>query len=120
MEQAVSTAKKLGKRLVSGRGRLVLSESGIEHRLNLEKVTGVIRSRYHPAMMCIRRSSPQLAVLALTMALTVMTTHQSLRRYEDFRSGFSWDLAYYNQWFWAMTRGDGLLTVRPLSAYAEE
>lgn len=81
---------------------------------------GVIRSRYHPAMTWIRRSSSWLAVLALTVALTATTTHQSLRRYEDFRSGFSWDLAYYNQWFWAMTRGDGLLTVRPLSAYAEE
>jgi hypothetical protein len=61
-----------------------------------------------------------LVVIAMTLALTAITTCQSFTRYREFRSGFSWDLAYYNQWFWAMTRGDGLITVRPLSAYAEE
>ncbi len=49
-----------------------------------------------------------------------MTTGQALTRYHEFRSGWSWDLAYYNQWFWSITRGDGLLSVRPVSAYALE
>ncbi|HKF67284.1 MAG TPA: DUF2079 domain-containing protein, partial [Vicinamibacterales bacterium] len=61
-----------------------------------------------------------LVIIAMTLALAAITTHQSFTRYREFRSGFSWDLAYYNQWFWAMTRGDGLITVRPLAAYAEE
>ena len=26
----------------------------------------------------------------------------------------------YNQWYWAFCRGDGLISVRPLSSYAEE
>src|SRR5204862_2010290 len=38
----------------------------------------------------------------------------------DLRTGWSWDLAYYNQWFWALTRGDGILSVRPMAAYADE
>src|SRR5438128_544748 len=67
-----------------------------------------------------RRAKPWMAVVALTLALTPISTRQALMRYEEFRSGFSWDLAYYNQWFWAITRGDDLVTVRPLSAYAEE
>ena len=36
------------------------------------------------------------------------------------RSGWSWDLAYYNQWFWAVTQGEGTVTVRPISFYAKE
>src|SRR5262249_56168931 len=61
-----------------------------------------------------------LVVALLTAALTALSTYQSLRRYDELRSGWSWDLAYYNQWFWALTQGDGLLTVRPVSAYAQE
>lgn len=61
-----------------------------------------------------------LAVVVLTAAMTTLSTYQSLRRYEELRSGWSWDLAYYNQWYWALTHGDGLITVRPLSAYAQE
>lgn len=68
--------------------------------------------------MVNRPVGPWLAVVALTATLTAVTTHQALARYKEFRSGWSWDLAYYNQWFWAMTRGDGMLTVRPVSAYA--
>ena len=41
-------------------------------------------------------------------------------RYQEFRSGWPWDLAYYNQWFWALTYGDREVTVRPLARYAEE
>jgi uncharacterized membrane protein len=59
-------------------------------------------------------------VVLLTAAVTATSTYQSLERYQDLRSGWSWDLAYYNQWFWALTQGDGKVTVRPLSAYAQE
>jgi hypothetical protein len=41
-------------------------------------------------------------------------------RYQEFRSGWPWDLAYYNQWFWALTHGESEITVRPLAKYAEE
>ncbi|HZW31338.1 MAG TPA: DUF2079 domain-containing protein [Isosphaeraceae bacterium] len=61
-----------------------------------------------------------LVVALLTAALTALSTYQSLCRYDALRSGWSWDLAYYNQWFWALTQGDGTITVRPLSAYAQE
>ncbi len=59
-------------------------------------------------------------MLALTAAVTAWTTSQALDRYHLLRSGWSWDLAYYNQWFWALTQGDGLLSVRPLASFAEE
>ncbi len=61
-----------------------------------------------------------LVIVVLTATLTSVTTYQSLRRYEELRSGWSWDLAYYNQWFWALTQGDGKLSVRPVSAYGQE
>jgi hypothetical protein len=61
-----------------------------------------------------------LAVVLLTAAMTTISTYESLGRYEGLRSGWSWDLAYYNQWYWALTHGDGTLTVRPVSAYATE
>ena len=48
-----------------------------------------------------------LAVVLLTATMTTVSTYQSLRRYEELRSGWSWDLAYYNQWYWALTHGDG-------------
>jgi len=66
-------------------------------------------------------STPWLAwflVATLTALLTAVSTYQSLRRYEEFRSGWSWDLAYYNQWFWALTHGEREVTVTPLSRYA--
>ncbi len=56
----------------------------------------------------------------ITAALTFCSTQRSLVRYHEFRSGWAWDLAYYNQWFWALTCGDREITVRPLSRYAEE
>ncbi len=61
-----------------------------------------------------------LLIVMLTAALTGISTFQSLRRYQELRSGWSWDLAYYNQWFWALTQGDGMVSVRPVSAYAQE
>lgn len=59
-------------------------------------------------------------VAALTAGLTALTTTQALQRYEDLRTGWSWDLAYYNQWYWALTQGDGVISVRPISSYATE
>ena len=61
-----------------------------------------------------------VAVVALTVVVMTVSTVQSLARYEEFRSGLSWDLAYYNQWYWAVTHGEGQITVRPGSAYASE
>jgi len=61
-----------------------------------------------------------LLVAMLTALLTAVSTYQSLRRYEEFRSGWSWDLAYYNQWFWALTHGEHEVTVRPIASYANE
>ena len=57
---------------------------------------------------------------SLTAALTAVTTVQALQRYHELRTGWSWDLAYYNQWFWSLTQSDGQLSVRPLASYAEE
>lgn len=59
-------------------------------------------------------------VAVLTAALTATTTTQALRRYHDLGTGWSWDLAYYNQWFWTLTKGDGVLSVRPIASYAIE
>jgi hypothetical protein len=68
-------------------------------------------------------SSPRRAwvlIVMLTAALTGISTFQSIRRYQELRSGWSWDLAYYNQWLWSLTQGDRTVTVRPVSAYAQE
>src|SRR5262249_44137522 len=59
-------------------------------------------------------------VALMTAILTATTVVHVLEQYREFRSGWSWDLAYYNQWFWALTNGDGQLSVRPAAAYAEE
>ena len=56
----------------------------------------------------------------LTAVVTAASCYQSLVWYQEFRSGWAWDLAYYNQWFWALCSGDAQVTVRPLSMFAEE
>jgi len=61
-----------------------------------------------------------LAIAVLTAALTAVSTAQALDRYERLESGWSWDLAYYNQWFWTLVHGGGRISVRPASAYATE
>ena len=68
----------------------------------------------------MRRLVPWVIVAALTAGVTGVSITQSLERYRALRTGWSWDLAYYNQWFWALTKGDRVLTVRPLSSYADE
>ncbi|MEO6811087.1 MAG: DUF2079 domain-containing protein [Isosphaeraceae bacterium] len=76
--------------------------------------------RVIPFKTSLRHSTPWLLVLVLTAVLTTLTTSRALTRYREFRTGWSWDLAYYNQWFWSITRGDGVLSVRPIAAYADE
>ncbi len=66
----------------------------------------------------IRRLLPWLAVWGLAGGLAALTSVQSLGLYRDFRSGWPWDLAYYNQWFWALLFGDGTHTVRPVNFWA--
>jgi uncharacterized membrane protein len=61
-----------------------------------------------------------LFVASLTAALTALTIVQALERYDELRTGWSWDLAYYNQWYWSLTQADGRITVRPAASYAEE
>ncbi len=61
-----------------------------------------------------------LAVAALTTVLIVGNAREAIRRYRALDSGWSWDLAYYNQWFWSLTQGDGLITVRPAASYGQE
>jgi hypothetical protein len=61
-----------------------------------------------------------MLVASLTAALTAVTTVQALQRYQELRTGWSWDLAYYNQWFWSLTQSDGRISVRPAASYAEE
>ena len=68
----------------------------------------------------VGRPGPWTIVIVGALCLAALSTYGALHRYHEFRSGFAWDLAYYNQWFWAMTRGDGVITVRPLAAYAQE
>ncbi len=71
-------------------------------------------------MMSRARLISWLLVASLTAALTAVTTAQALERYHEFRTGWSWDLAYYNQWYWALTRLDGQITARPAASYAAE
>ncbi len=66
------------------------------------------------------RTGSWLIVAALTAALTATTTVQALHRYHDLGSGWSWDLAYYNQWYWSITKGDAVLSVRPIASFGTE
>jgi hypothetical protein len=59
-------------------------------------------------------------VAFLTAVFTGVTIVQALEQYRELRTGWSWDLAYYNQWYWALTQGDGRISVRPAASYAEE
>jgi hypothetical protein len=60
------------------------------------------------------------ALAAVTLGFAAWTLTHTLARYHEMRLGWSWDLAYYNQWLWAFTRGDGQITVRPIASYAVE
>ncbi|MFO0953647.1 MAG: DUF2079 domain-containing protein [Isosphaeraceae bacterium] len=60
------------------------------------------------------------ALLALTAAASAFSYKEVVRRYRTFQTGWAWDLAYYNQWYWALTLGDRTITVCPYAAYATE
>jgi hypothetical protein len=66
------------------------------------------------------RVLPWLFVLGLAAALAGVSAARSIKRYDELRPGWSWDLAYYNQWFWALTQGDGKITVRPIGPWVQE
>ncbi len=68
----------------------------------------------------MRRLLPWLAVWGLALAMAGLTTVQSLGRYREFRSGWAWDLAYNNQWFWALVYGDGTITACPINFWGNE
>lgn len=68
----------------------------------------------------MRRGIAWGVVLGLTVGVAALSTARALERYRAFGSGWSWDLAYYNQWYWAITEGDGTISVRPLASYADE
>ncbi|MFM7131117.1 MAG: hypothetical protein ACKO0V_17355 [bacterium] len=59
-------------------------------------------------------------VWCLYVILTGVTCREAWRQYYALESGWSWDLAYYNQWFWAVCFGDETLSVRPIASYATE
>ena len=62
-----------------------------------------------------------LGYLALVTILgTITTILWNLERYDEFQTGWSWDLAYYNQWFWCLTHGLTEFTIRPIASYATE
>jgi hypothetical protein len=61
-----------------------------------------------------------VSIAVLTGVVTVISAYESVRLYDSFQCGWSWDLAYYNQWYWALTRGDRTVTVQPISGYAVE
>jgi hypothetical protein len=60
------------------------------------------------------------AVWLLAAGLALFTSFQAIERYHALKTGWSWDLAYYNQWFWSLLFGDGILSVRPISPFATE
>jgi hypothetical protein len=68
----------------------------------------------------VRRYVPWVLVGLLYAVLTVCTTHEALSRYRELRTGWSWDLAYYNQWLWTVSHGERVISVRPIASYADE
>jgi uncharacterized membrane protein len=91
---------------------------------DVEKMEDSIKSASVPSVITVAHPLlpllPWLIIGVLTATLTVITARQALERYQELNSGWSWDLAYYNQWFWALTKGDGVVTVRPASSYGDE
>ena len=49
-----------------------------------------------------------------------VTCRAAWEQYQSLETGWSWDLAYYNQWFWALCFGDETISVRPIASYATE
>jgi Predicted membrane protein (DUF2079) len=68
----------------------------------------------------MRRLAPWVIVWGMALALTIVSSRQSLERYRSFSSAWAWDLAYNNQWFWSLVKGDQLLSVRPMNSWGDE
>jgi uncharacterized membrane protein len=68
----------------------------------------------------MRRLLPWLIVWTFACVLSVATSVRSIERYHAFASAWPWDLAYNNQWFWALLYGDSNLTVRPINFWGDE
>jgi uncharacterized membrane protein len=68
----------------------------------------------------MRRLAPWVVIWGLTLALTVVSSAQSLERYRAFGSAWAWDLAYNNQWLWALVEGDQVLSIRPINSWGNE
>ncbi len=61
-----------------------------------------------------------ISVWCFYFVLTAVTCRVAWDQYFSLESGWSWDLAYYNQWFWSVCFGDEILSVRPIASYATE
>ncbi len=68
----------------------------------------------------ITRFWPYFLIAAVYAFATSATIIDVFRRYDEFRLGWSWDLAYYNQWFWSTSHGIGTISVRPVASFGEE
>jgi hypothetical protein len=68
----------------------------------------------------MRRFLPWLVVWAFACLLAVVTSVRSIERYHEFASAWPWDLAYNNQWFWALLYGDSNLSIRPINFWGDE
>ncbi len=68
----------------------------------------------------MRRVAPWLVIWGLSLVLASWSSWQSLERYRGFGSAWAWDLAYNNQWIWALVKGDQTLSVRPVNSWGDE
>jgi len=77
-------------------------------------------SPFRPEHDRTKRLGFWILVWAVYLVLTTFSLNAAFRQYHEFRTGWSWDLAYYNQWLWALGYGDGTISVRPIASYAIE
>ncbi len=68
----------------------------------------------------VRRFGPWAIVWVFTLVMIVVSSVQSIDRYYNFQSGWPWDLAYNNQFYWSMIYGDQTLSVRPINSWGDE
>lgn len=67
-----------------------------------------------------RRLASWVAIWGLAAVLAAWSSAQSLERYRAFGSAWAWDLAYNNQWLWALVEGDQILSIRPINTWGNE
>jgi hypothetical protein len=68
----------------------------------------------------MRRLAPWLVVWVAALGLATWSSLQSLERYRGFQSAWAWDLAYNNQWVWALVKGEQVLSIRPRNSWGDE